>query len=112
MRSVYLAFPRLRLDNGRSIGNHRPPRHAVAVSARVEVHEASRPTSCPYCHGALGAREDVWECPRCSTRHHADCARTNGHCTILGCGATVTRTAAAWRLTPLTLMVGAFLVVV
>ncbi len=49
-----------------------------------EQVETGHETRCPYCHGDLAAGE-TWRCPGCETPHHADCARENGQCTVLGC---------------------------
>jgi general secretion pathway protein G len=40
---------------------------------------------CPYCRATVALFDVVWICPRCSTYHHADCARENGRCTVFGC---------------------------
>ena len=53
----------------------------IHVGARVPA----RAPSCPYCHGELAG--ELWTCPKCGTGHHMDCARDNGKCTLLGCGA-------------------------
>jgi hypothetical protein len=54
----------------------------------VGAHPAQRAPHCPYCHADIASADaDVWTCPRCSTRHHDACARENGRCTLLGCGA-------------------------
>ncbi len=60
------------------------------TNERVEVREGSKPSTCPYCHDVL-ASAAVWECPRCRTAHHAECARSHGTCTVLGCGAAFER---------------------
>jgi hypothetical protein len=57
-----------------------------------EVHVGERAPErapiCPYCHDRLASEETAaWTCPRCGTRHHDGCARENGRCTLLGCGA-------------------------
>jgi len=63
----------------------RVARHTHDVSLRVEEVEGKR-SNCPFCHGLLGD-EQTWRCPRCDTVHHAECARENRRCTLLGCAA-------------------------
>ena len=58
------------------------------MSLRVEEQERRRP-DCPYCKGAVEDGSATWSCPRCATVLHADCARSNGGCTVLGCGGAV-----------------------
>lgn len=51
---------------------------------RVHVAEGHGTERCPYCHGDIEEAR-AWVCPGCGTRHHTDCARENGSCTVLGC---------------------------
>jgi hypothetical protein len=57
----------------------------------MQLHEmhATLAVTCPFCHMELKRAEPVWTCPLCSTRHHDECARDNGRCTVMGCGAIV-----------------------
>ncbi len=59
----------------------------------MHLHEmhAGTGVTCPFCHMELRSAEPIWTCPICSTRHHEECARENGRCTILGCDALVPR---------------------
>lgn len=56
---------------------------------RLEVQPASGRSQCPYCHAGFTSSERIWECPRCKTSIHDECARQHGGCTVLGCGALV-----------------------
>ncbi len=64
----------------------RSPASSTAGSdmEKIHVEEHGRPERCPYCHGDIGSRS-LWRCPGCDTPHHAECAKENGGCTILGC---------------------------
>lgn len=43
-------------------------------------------TSCPYCHGELGAEDQVVACGGCATVYHSDCLRDElKGCATLGC---------------------------
>lgn len=55
-------------------------------SLRIKEDPAATPR-CPFCHADVAGAPALWTCPGCSTPHHADCARENGRCTVLGCGA-------------------------
>lgn len=52
----------------------------------IELHEhRERPATCPFCRAAVRRGEATWECPRCATLHHQECAKENHRCTVLGC---------------------------
>src|SRR4051812_29358814 len=60
-----------------------------------EIHVGERAAKqeprCPYCHGEIAVdAASAWACLRCGTSHHQGCARENGRCTLLGCGAPYT----------------------
>jgi TM2 domain-containing membrane protein YozV len=41
--------------------------------------------ACPYCRSAYELDDEIVTCPECATRHHADCLKENGGCTVFGC---------------------------
>jgi TM2 domain-containing membrane protein YozV len=40
---------------------------------------------CPYCRTAFEPDDEIVTCSGCATRHHADCLKENGGCTVFGC---------------------------
>jgi hypothetical protein len=52
---------------------------------RLQIAEQGGARGCPYCHAPIVEGDRAWDCPACGTRHHRDCAFTNGRCTVLGC---------------------------
>jgi hypothetical protein len=59
-----------------------PPVSSIRLSAAAP--EAS--TICPWCRDEIAARDpSATRCSRCSTRHHTDCFKESGGCTVHGC---------------------------
>jgi hypothetical protein len=46
---------------------------------------------CPSCHAPVLDADNEHACPVCGTRHHAECYRENGGCTLIGCTGRVDR---------------------
>jgi hypothetical protein len=57
----------------------------VTHEVHVEASHRREEKRCPYCHGGFALNAAIWTCPGCHTPHHADCAKENGCCTVLGC---------------------------
>jgi hypothetical protein len=58
----------------------------MSEEPRVQLTPHAGKRTCPFCHGPFLTTEKLWECPRCSTVHHTECASENQKCAILGCG--------------------------
>ena len=41
--------------------------------------------ACPYCRAAFEPEDEIVACLGCATRHHAECLKENGGCTVFGC---------------------------
>ena len=41
--------------------------------------------NCPYCLSPIEEIEEFIRCPQCGVRHHSECWRANGKCSVYGC---------------------------